>query len=179
MSAVLLLILLLSSSFLYLALKSNMFNMQIGKMFNFVHQLCDMCLSALWFWAGQLLASSSCWNDTVRLMKMNQDTKDVDYRTETMSQETGISAKSLWVHVLKQVSLPPSLRSARCVSSCWLTWWSRTATMPGGSTWRPSLRISTTLWASPTLTPSMRDLHCFWVEPALLISGAVHHRLFL
>lgn len=36
-----------SSSFLYLALKSNMFNMRICKMFNFVHQLCDMCLSAV------------------------------------------------------------------------------------------------------------------------------------
>lgn len=62
-------------------------------------------------------------------------------------------------------------RTDQCVSSCSLTWWSRTVTMPGGSTWRPSQHTWNTSWASPALTPRMTDLRYFWAEPVLHTSG--------
>lgn len=68
-----------------------------------------------------------------------------------------------------------SHRSTRCVSSCWPTCWSRTANIPGGSTWRPSRHISTRSSASRASAPSTRDPRCSWVEPVHLTSGMKRH----
>lgn len=84
----------------------------------------------------------------------------------------GTTGLHLWISV-------SSLRTAPCVSSCSLTWWSRTATTPGGSIWRPSRLILTISWASPAFMPPMRDLHYSWVEPVLIISGIATPEILL